>query len=79
MPKTLEEWKDLIVENLITDDDIKQIINNQTIVDRVKKERDLWEEPMDSSFSNEIRRSVIRTLDEILYFPKTVTMDCESK
>lgn len=44
---------------------IPQILQNQAIVERLNKEIQLWEEPMDSSFSNEIRRSVLRTLKEV--------------
>ena len=38
MPKTLEEWKDLIVENLITDDDIDMIIENQRLRELIEQE-----------------------------------------
>lgn len=67
---TIEELEDLIVENQLTPEDIKTIIDNQKIVAGLKREKELWEEPMDSSFSNEIRRSVLRTLTEILNIPK---------
>lgn len=63
---TIDELEDLIVENQLTPDDIQTIIDNQNIVAKLKREKALWEEPMDSSFSNEIRRSVLRTLTEIL-------------
>lgn len=53
------------METRITKSEYRQIIQALVIFDRLQKERRLWEEPMDSSFSNEIRRSVIRTLDEI--------------
>ena len=45
---------------------MKEVLENQNIVEKLKREKHLWEEPMDSSFSNEIRRSVLRTLTEIL-------------
>lgn len=36
MTKTFEDWRDLITENLITDDDINQIINNQKTLDELR-------------------------------------------
>jgi len=61
-----DELLELLHENLLTNDEVNEIVKNKIIVEKLKREKHLWEEPMDSSFSNEIRRSVLRTLTEIL-------------
>ena len=35
--RTKEEWKDLIVENLVTDEDIDKIIDNERKLNEIKK------------------------------------------